>query len=88
MFHHEHHRIHISLRSDGKWEVFISGESRNFVGDTKDEALDCAREISKERGLEMIPHAPDSEAFFSSWAEEEYEDEPDCDIFEGRTNDN
>lgn len=77
MFHHEHHKIYISPRSDGKWEVFISGESRNFVSNTKDEALDWAREISKERGLEMIPHDPESEAFFADRGTDEYEDERD-----------
>lgn len=81
MLHHEHHKIHISPRSDGKWEVFISGENRpNFVGDSKDEALDCAREISKERGLELIPHAPEGEAYFSNQGQDDYEDEHDHDF--------
>lgn len=51
---------HVTPHPDGGWQVKGEGNSKaTIITDTKQEAIDAAREIAKNQGTELIIHGKD-----------------------------
>jgi len=51
---------HVTPRPDGKWKVERPGAGKaSAVTETKKEAVDIGREISKNQGTELVIHGKD-----------------------------
>lgn len=50
-------QIHVSKNNGGGWKAKQPGNSRaSFIADTQREAIDGAREIARNQGLELFVH--------------------------------